>query len=80
MEIGEAMEILARHNRWRRGDDGEEMEAPARIGQAIDLALAELRKLRSVEAAAVNMVKARGRHHSEIAYGRLVAACARGAG
>jgi len=32
----EALELLQRHNRWRRGDDSVEMAAPRALGLAID--------------------------------------------
>lgn len=32
----EALELLQRHNRWRRGDDSVEMADPRAIGLAID--------------------------------------------
>lgn len=35
MDIQEAVRILERHNRWRRGADIE-MENPTRLGIAID--------------------------------------------
>lgn len=31
--------VLERHNRWRRGDDTVEMEAPSILGEAIDEAV-----------------------------------------
>lgn len=34
----EALELLQRHNRWRRGDDSVEMADPRAIGHAIDVA------------------------------------------
>lgn len=34
----EALELLQRHNRWRRGDDSVEMAAPRALGLAIDVA------------------------------------------
>lgn len=34
----EALELLQRHNRWRRGDYAVEMAAPRAIGLAIDVA------------------------------------------
>lgn len=38
MEAVEALELLLRHNRWRRGDDSIEMANPTAIGLAIDVA------------------------------------------
>lgn len=34
----EALELLQRHNRWRRGDNSIEMADPRAIGLAIDVA------------------------------------------
>ena len=34
----EALELLQRHNRWRRGDDSVEMADPRAIGLAVDVA------------------------------------------
>lgn len=34
----EALELLQRHNRWRRGDDSIGMADPKAIGLAIDVA------------------------------------------
>lgn len=34
----EALKLLQRHNRWRRGDDSVEMEDPRALGIAIDVA------------------------------------------
>jgi len=43
MNTAEAINILQRHNAWRRGDDeSAEMVAPKLIGQAIDCAIAAL--------------------------------------
>lgn len=44
-----------------------------RVLVCAELRLARLERLKEVEASAVNLVKVRGRHHSEIAYQRLVA-------
>lgn len=40
----EALELLQRHNRWRRGDDSLEMEDPRALGHAIDVACRALAK------------------------------------
>lgn len=34
----EALELLRKHNRWRRGDNSIEMADPKSLGYAIDLA------------------------------------------
>jgi hypothetical protein len=64
--MGTQLEILKRHQAWRRGDDSE-MPHPFVIGQAIDRAI-------EIWEAAENLLAANGRHHSELAYGRLAAA------
>lgn len=43
MKIEEAVEILKRHNEWRRGGDGE-MQDPKILGVAIDKAVEVLSK------------------------------------
>lgn len=40
----EALELLQRHNRWRRGDDSIGMADPRAIGLAIDVACRVLAK------------------------------------
>ncbi len=40
MTLQEAREILADHNRWRRGDETLPMGDPTMIGEAIDIVLA----------------------------------------
>lgn len=32
----EALELLQKHNRWRRGDDSVEMANPSELGRAVD--------------------------------------------
>jgi len=59
------LETIKQHQIWRRGSDDYPMQNPTEIGIAIDYAIA-------VCEAAQNLVKAKGRHHSEIAYARLV--------
>lgn len=47
MTPAEAADVLRRHNEWRRWDFDEEsppMEDPKLIGEAIDVAIAELEK------------------------------------
>lgn len=43
MKIEEAVEVLKRHNEWRRGGDGE-MQDPKILGVAIDKAVEVLSK------------------------------------
>jgi hypothetical protein len=43
MNIQQAIDILERHNKWRRGD-GYEMVEPAEIGIAIDTIVEHLKK------------------------------------
>lgn len=45
MTPAEAAEVLRKHNAWRRGEDEiSEMQHPSIIGEAIDVAIAELEK------------------------------------
>lgn len=57
------LSTLKAYQAWRRGAETE-MIPPAVIGEAIDYAIA-------VCEAAENLVKVKGRHHSEEAYKRL---------
>jgi hypothetical protein len=61
------LETLKQHQAWRRGSDEKPMQDPKEVGQAIDYAIA-------VCEAAHNLVAVKGRHHSEMAYKRLVEA------
>lgn len=36
MTLKEAIEVLRRHNKWRRGDDSIPMTNPTKLGLAID--------------------------------------------
>ncbi len=58
------LDTLKQHQAWRRGSD-DTMLDPTEIGIAIDYAIA-------VCEAARELVKVKGRHHSELAYTRLV--------
>ncbi len=60
------LELLKRYQGWRRGDDSVMLD-PAIIGDAIDYAIVIIE-------AAENLLAVKGRHHSEMAYGRLAAA------
>ena len=60
------LDTLKRHQQWRRGSD-EQMIDPHEVGEAIDYAIA-------VCEAASNLVKVKGRHHSERAYLQLIGA------
>ena len=69
---------LRQFNEWRRGDY-EPSEQPAQpdpreIGEAIDAAIEMIGRMERIESAAQNLVKMKGRHNTEIAYQRLVAA------
>ena len=44
MKIEEAIEILERHNEWRRGANIE-MANPTKLGEAIDVVIKELKRL-----------------------------------
>lgn len=49
MELEKAIEILEKHNEWRRDENippKTDMQNPTDIGNAIDYALTELKKLR----------------------------------
>ena len=75
MTTTEAATILRHYNLWRRGNlEGMPQPDPREIGEAIDAAIEMIEKAGRIEAAALNLVKVKGRHHSEIAYQRLAAA------
>lgn len=49
MDLQKAIEILEKHNEWRRDENippKTDMQNPADIGNAIDYALIELKKMR----------------------------------
>lgn len=64
--MSKQLDTLKRHQQWRRGSD-EQMVDPLEVGESIDYAIA-------VCEAASNMVKVKGRHHSEQAYLHLAGA------
>jgi hypothetical protein len=61
MTTPEAIEILNRHNRWRRGDDDIEPTDPKQLGLAIERAIAVMEAAKTLSAA-------KGRHNTTIAY------------
>ena len=76
MSPAEAAAFLRRYNEWRRTDDryGMPYPDPREIGEAIDAAVEMIERMEKIESAAQNLVKMKGRHNTEIAYQRLVAA------
>lgn len=74
----EVAATLRQFNEWRRGDyEPSEQPAPPdpiEIGEAIDAAVEMIERGERIESAAQNLVKMKGRHNTEIAYQRLVAA------
>ena len=66
---------LQHFNEWRRGHhDDTAQPDPREIGEAIDAAIEMIGRMERIESAAQNLVKMKGRHNTEIAYQRLVAA------
>lgn len=66
---------LQHFNDWRRGHhDDTAQPDPREIGEAIDAAIEMIGRMERIESAAQNLVKMKGRHNTEIAYQRLVAA------
>jgi len=43
MELKTAIELLEKHNQWRRGDDTIDMADPELLGMAIDLVLNQVK-------------------------------------
>mgnify|MGYP001769446967 CR=1 FL=1 len=72
MTATETTAVLRQYNLWRRGTlDGMPQPDPREIGIAIDSAVELIERLSAIEEAAKNLVKVKGRYHSEIAYKRL---------
>ena len=75
MTPAEAAAILRQFNGWRRDfEDKFEQPDTREIGEAIDAAVEMIERGERIESAAQNLVKMKGRHNTEIAYQRLVAA------
>ena len=75
MTPAEVTTILRQFNGWRRDfEDKFEQPDPREIGEAIDAAVEMIERMEKIESAAQNLVKMKGRHNTEIAYQRLVAA------
>jgi len=71
----ETIDILRQFNGWRRDfDDKFEQPDPHEVSEAIDAAIEMIERMERIESAAQNLVKMKGRHNTEIAYQRLVAA------
>ena len=66
--------ILRQFNEWRRLEDDALPYSEVEIGEAIDAAVEMIGRMERIESAAQNLVKMKGRHNTEIAYQRLVAA------
>ncbi len=74
MTPAETAAILRQFNEWRRCDEDIPQPKPREIGEAIDAAVEMIERMERLEFAAQNLVKMKGRHNTEIAYQRLVAA------
>ena len=78
MTVTEVIAKLRQFNEWRRCDYGPaeqpEPPNPYEVGLAIDAAVEMIERMERIESAAQNLVKMKGRHNTEIAYQRLVAA------
>lgn len=72
MTPAETADALREFNRWRRGDDNLPQPDTHQLGLTIDAAVELIERMSAIEEAAKNLVKVKGRHHSEIAYKRLV--------
>ena len=49
LKVKKAVEILERHNKWRRGDDSIDMEDPTKLGKAIDIVVKEMKNRHIVD-------------------------------
>ena len=74
MTPAKTITILRQHNEWRPGNEDLPQHAPKQITEAINAAVEMIERLKKIESAAQNLVKMKGRHNTEIAYQRLVAA------
>ena len=78
MTPAEVAATLRQFNGWRRDfEDKVEQPDPREIGEAIDAAIEmieRMERMERIESAAQNLVRMKGRHNTEIAYQRLVAA------
>lgn len=74
MTPAETITILRQFNEWRSGDEDIPQFDTNKIGPAIDAAVEMIERMNRIESAAQNLVKMKGRHNTEIAYQRLVAA------
>ena len=70
----ETATILRQFNKWLRGNKDDPQLESREINQAINAAIEMIERMERIEAAAQNLVKMKGRHNTEIAYQRLVAA------
>ena len=73
MTPAEVITFLRAFNDWRRDGDVDQPGSLA-VGEAIDAAVEMIERMNRIESAAQNLVKMKGRHNTEIAYQRLVAA------
>ena len=74
MTPAETATILRQFNKWLRGNKDDPQLESREINQAINAAIEMIERMERIEAAAQNLVKMKGRHNTEIAYQRLVAA------
>ena len=74
MTLNEVTSILRQFNKWLLGNTGGPQLESHMIRKAIGEAVEMIERLEQIEAAAQNLVKMKGRHNTEIAYQRLVAA------
>jgi len=49
MTLTDCIELLTKHNKWRRGDDSHEMVDVTELGIAIDFAIEQLHRLKGLE-------------------------------
>ena len=74
MTPAETATILRQFNKWLRGNKDDPQLESREINQAINAAIEMIGRMERIESAAQNLVKMKGRHNTEIAYQRLVAA------
>ena len=74
MTPADAASILRQFTKWLRVNKDDPHLESREINQAINAAIEMIGRMERIESAAQNLVKMKGRHNTEIAYQRLVAA------
>ena len=49
MTLDFCIELLTKHNKWRRGEDTHEMVDATLLGEAVDFAIEQMHRLKGLE-------------------------------